>query len=255
MRTYDPSSRYKISFKFFVTVVDRYLEKNDTSRHNKLKRPKKAQHELKVRERSDHEDLKKGLTANHPVGPTKQTNGDTGSKATSTNRDNSRIKNVSLTSISNADCEPDSTVLTWSLPVQVVRDLMPLGGGKRLRPGWSEIMYDEFHNKWDTCAIVFKTNYIRTKKSTGRKTWTGYGRCRVEGCIAVKLSSDMDFSKEYVTIQCTINGKCTHDTDGIREYRSTAKLLKREATLGLILKCIIKYVGVVKLTCTYKIIM
>lgn len=84
--------------------------------------------------------------------------------------------------------------------------------GRRLKPGWTEVMYSQFTVLWDTCALTFKQNYIR--RAPNRQTrvmWVGYAKCAIDGCIAVKFYTEGEKDDvQTVTICCDITGVCTH---------------------------------------------
>jgi len=117
-----------------------------------------------------------------------------------------------------ANSTDTTTCFVWSLPSKAVQDILPDGDGKRMKSAWCNLMYDKFHEAWSTCALHFNTNYIRRQKSllkTGL-SWTGYARCKVEGCVAVKFSMEnIDLNNSHVHVQCTVTGVCIHVSRGI----------------------------------------
>ena len=119
------------------------------------------------------------------------------------------------------DVQPQSTTFCFQLSKTIWQDLLPAAGKLRLKSGWTDVMYDKFHNEWSTCALIFKRNYLR-QRCPNRRTnavWTAYARCGVPGCISVKMSTYGEREdSDTVNVNCTVTGACTHRHTAIRMF-------------------------------------
>jgi hypothetical protein len=64
-----------------------------------------------------------------------------------------------------------------SLPRATIMPLIPPTGVERLRPGWTDVIYDQFHKVWPSCALRFQRNRYVHKQGSTTAYWKGDARC------------------------------------------------------------------------------
>lgn len=106
--------------------------------------------------------------------------------------------------------------ITFTVDKSAFQTLMDSKLTKGLGKGWTDLIYNGFHEVWPTCSLYFNTNYLSTKKNP-KKTekyvlWSGDGACKVPGCINVNFTvRELPHEGDMVNVNCFINGQCIHN--------------------------------------------
>ena len=118
---------------------------------------------------------------------------------------------------------------TVRLSEQQWQQIQPVGTSSNLQPGWTDVLYDAFHDVWPTCALAFLTHRNNSRTRTSLR-WVAHAECvsgRRGQCVRVKFCINVARLPCRVADVCIqVNGRCTHI--GLPSDRVTPVVVSRQ---------------------------
>jgi hypothetical protein len=107
----------------------------------------------------------------------------------------------------------ETEVFTFVIASHRFRELFRTRSKRGLGKGWTNVVYEGFHQKHQTCALIMERNYLKKAKTRNSSCpfWLATAHCAVANCVSVTFQiTDEPAENDDVTVTVKIRGKCSH---------------------------------------------